>query len=64
MLNTGDTVEVRKAKCRCIGGGHTNVQGTIAKVINLPNGQQWYQVATSSGFVTVQQQDIVRKIDG
>ena len=57
-MNVGDNVTARIARCQCVGGGFTEVQGPIIGFI-ADNMGGWWQISTSSGVHYVRTDNIL-----
>lgn len=62
MFKIGQKVEFKFERCACVGGGASTSIGTVVNIITN-NNERWYQISTWSGFKTVKEQNIIRKID-
>jgi hypothetical protein len=58
-MKVGDQVIARIARCQCVGGGTTEIEGQIIGFV-ADNVGGWWQISTSSGVHYVREKDIVR----
>lgn len=57
-MKVGDQVTAVIARCQCVGGGTTQVQGQVIGFV-ADNQGGWWQVSTSSGVHYVREANIV-----
>lgn len=60
----GTIVLYRQQRCACVGGGWTEMEGTIVDTLNTPTGL-WYKISTDyQGTFVVKPENIIRTADG
>lgn len=59
----GQKVAAIITRCKCIGGGTSEVHANVVGIVNAPNGT-WYQLDTPNGISTVSEQNIIKVIEG
>ena len=63
MYNNGDKVLYKQQRCACVGGGWTELHGTIVGTIDSPNGK-FYKVTTDyQGTFVVPSTSIIALVD-
>lgn len=62
MYKVGDKIRAMGKLCDCGGGGLKEVSGSILQVIEATNGI-WYKLDTSSGIVTVSEENILGDVE-
>lgn len=58
IYKVADKVIAKIARCACVGGGYTEIDGQIIGIIADQHGD-WYQVSTSSGVHYVRYENIL-----
>ena len=60
-MKVGDQVYAKIARCQCVGGGFTEVQGQVIGFVADAQGG-WWQLSTTSGVHYVREKDIVGQV--
>lgn len=57
-MKVGDFVTAKIARCQCVGGGMTEVQGQLIGFVSDAHGG-WWQINSASGVHYVREVDII-----
>lgn len=60
MFPIGTTVIFRMKRCACVGGGITEMDGTIIGITPADAYGGWFQVSSSQGVHYIRDHDVVR----
>jgi len=62
VYEVNQRVRFLSAKCNCVGGGFSHLEGNIVGILPpKPNGI-WYQIDQPNGIVIVQEKHILAKL--